>query len=201
MSTETPGSTPTTKRRPAQILLVVLALFALLGAASCSKTDDSTNTDTGGDTPSGTTATADDDDKGDDDNGDDDVEDDDSGSSSSSDDDDDSSSAGGNSASGNVTPGNEDFCDTLKEVATDLNAIDETAIADPAEMQKFFDQMISAYEQLIDVAPDEIKPDLELVVEAMRSENMNMLDPELEAAFTRLETWAPANCGFDPNDL
>ena len=203
MPSETLDQTKPTVRRRSSVWLIALALVALLGSAACSKTDDTTdgNSSSGGTAaPSGTTADEKDDagmsakdESGDDDHAD--GADDDHGDDADSDD---------QSASGNVTPGNEDFCETLKRVVTELDEAEQTmsTATDASAMQEFMKQMTAAYDELLDAAPDEIKDDIQLFRDALASGNgANFDSPEMRAAGDRLDAWAPANCGFNPDDL
>lgn len=107
----------------------------------------------------------------------------------------------------NVTPGNEEFCNTLAEFdnRTNLSDIDDTDNPSTAQMQQLTDQVSQFTSENSATMPADIKPafeslsaDLATITNETGSDLEQLRDAiDTIASLEKISTWTKANCGFD----
>jgi hypothetical protein len=107
--------------------------------------------------------------------------------------------------------GGGEWCDLARELDSN-DVLDDVDIEDPDAIESAFEEMIDLTQQAADSAPDEIKDDVELVVETARdlvdelrdvdfdftALDQSVLDnPEATAAGERIDAYGERVCGID----
>ena len=105
-----------------------------------------------------------------------------------------------------------DWCDLSREMDSDTSLFDTMDINDPESVEDAYNQVIGAIEDAADETPDEIKDDVEIVLEriktgfeALKDADFNLLevdqaafeDPEADAASDRIDAYNERECGIE----
>ena len=123
----------------------------------------------------------------------------------------DGSNGDADSGDGDDDSGGGEWCDVARDLETNT-LLDDVDIDDPDAIENAFEEMIDLAEEAADSAPDEIKDDLEFLVEesrdlvdALREVDFDfeaidpsiLADPESIAAGERVDEYSVRVCGIE----
>jgi hypothetical protein len=118
----------------------------------------------------------------------------------------DASDTGGDSDSGGA------WCELARDIDSDDTLFDSMDINDPDSVENAYQEFVNVFEDAADNAPDEIKADMEIVLEriktafeALKDADFNIVevdqavfeDPEADAASDRIDAYNEEVCGIE----